>query len=395
MNTLARGWDLIVGGWYILCGITASTDAKIKRFANACLIILLINISLFILGFFFSFDGAVILATASTSLGVLIVWKLGDVILKIMSPLGEKIPIVGSSIKPAVTELRSFLTPFVLVSLILAFVGSLVAIRGVGYYDYQDLIIWSTIGLFGGIFCIYIDAKFKIAGWVIMIFLTCSMFANYIWPIQVQGALDWVERGTIRKAITATDETKNEELVVIANNVPLYSFSWGKFKKEKTTTQTETTAKVIGRKDDPRTKEPMFEVIMPVAENLYVGGESMFVPVRMTKPVIIVAQQTKDVNEIAVSDKPLKVYYKGTHHFTLNEGEESGWIRIPPNMSWGLSTEEKDPALELIKFEGDVLEYSKEKKQYATFPDQDMLFKLRAKEKLRFTLWVNPSKKNT
>lgn len=389
MNTLARGWDLIVGGWYILCGITASTDAKIKRFANACLIILLINISLFILGFFFSFDGAVILATASTSLGVLIVWKLGDVILKIMSPLGEKIPIVGSSIKPAVTELRSFLTPFVLVSLILAFVGSLVAIRGVGYYNYQDLIIWSTIGLFGGIFCIYIDAKVKIAGWVIMIFLTCSMFANYIWPIQIQGALDLFERYTIRLVITATDETKNRTLLVIEKNAPLYNFSWGKFKKIKTTTQAETIAKIIGMKNDPTSKDAMYKVMLPTPEGEYVGGEVVYVSERKAKPVIIVAQQTKDVNEITVSDKPLKVYEQGQYHINLKEGEESGWIKIPPDMRWTLSTTMKGD-YDLIPYGGKIITYSKKTDQYVTFPSQDMLFKLYAKETLGFILRVSP-----
>jgi hypothetical protein len=71
--------------------------------------------------------------------------------------------------------------------------------------------------------------------------------------------------------------------VAITNNTPLYNFSFGKFKKEKTTTQTEIMAKVIGRKNDPTSKEPMYEVILPVAENLYVGGENLYVPARLTK----------------------------------------------------------------------------------------------------------------
>lgn len=284
-HIVARIRGVLVTAWHILCGVTAEANFQTKRFINTCLIILLVNTGLFIIGFAFNWSGPIILAAFSSSIAVLICWKASELAVKIISSLGGEIPVVGSAVKLTAEELKKFLPPLLVASLMLAFVAGIVAIRGVGYYTYTDLLIWSTIVLFTAIFNIYIDAKVKIVGWAMIGFLYYILIGNYMWPIQVQGTLDWIDRYTIRIAIVNTDGTKEDELVVIVNNTPLYNFGFGKFKKEKTTAQTETIAKVISRKNDPKSKEPMYQVVLPVAKDSYVGGEILYVPARLTKLV--------------------------------------------------------------------------------------------------------------
>lgn len=284
-DLVVTGWDIVITTWNLLCGTGLEVNFQTRRFINTCLIILAINIGLFIVGFALGWSGPVILAAFISSLLVLIGWKASELAVKIISSLGGEVPVVGSVVKPTAEEMKKLLPPLVTVSLFLAFTASIVAIKGIGYFTYSDLLIWAGIILFTAIFTVYINSKVKIVGWVMIIFLYYLLIGNYFWPIQVQGTLDWLERTTVKRAVVAGDATKDHELVAISNNTPLYKFSFGEFKKEKTTTQTEMVAKVVGRKNDPRTKEPMYEVILPVAENLYVGGEIFYVPARLTKLV--------------------------------------------------------------------------------------------------------------
>lgn len=384
MNILRRLWDLIVTAWNILCGTGLEANHQTRRFINTCLIILAVNTGLFIVGFILNWNGPVILAAFISSIMVLIGWKASELAVKIISSLGGEIPVAGSVIKPTVEELKKLLPPLVTISLFLAFTAAIVAIKGVGYFTYSDLLIWSGVILFTAIFTIYIDSKVKVAGWVMIIFLYYLLIGNYIWPIQVQGTLDWLERTTVKRAVVAGDSTKDYELVAISNNTQLYNFSFGEFKKEKITTQTEVVAKVIGRKDDSRTKEPMYEVILPVAENLYVGGEILYVPARLTKLVQKLAPPHGPA-----ADKHLRVYGAGEHRFFLSQSEETGWIKIPQCMYWELSSTKKGE-FDLIKYGGKVISYSKEQQQYVDFPEQDILFKIHAKEDLGFILRVRP-----
>lgn len=384
MNILRRLWDLVVTAWNLLCGTGLEANFQTRRFINTCLIILAINITLFIAGFTLGWSGPVIISAFTSSILVLIGWKASELAVKIISSLGGAVPVAGAAIKPAIEELKKLLPPLVTISLFLAFTASIVAIKGVGYFTYSDLLIWATVILFTAIFAVYIGSKVKIAGWVMIGFLYYLLIGNYFWPIQVQGTLDWVERKTVKRAVVAGDATKDYELVAIANNTPLYSFSFGEFKKEKITTQTEVVAKIIGRKDDPASEEPMYKVILPLAENLYVGGEIIYVPARLTKLVQKVAPPPGPA-----TDKHLRVYGEGEHRFFLSQSEETGWIKIPQCMYWELSSTKKGE-FDLIKYGGKVISYSKEQEQYIDFPEQDILFKIHAKEHLGFILRVRP-----
>ncbi len=355
MNIFRRIWDLIVTAWNILCGTGLEADFQTRRFINTCLIILTINTALFVVGFALNWNSAVILSAFVSSIFVLVCWKAADIAVKIISSLSG-ITIV----KSATDELKKLLAPLITVSLFLAFIAAIVAIRGLGYYNYSDLLIWTTVILFTAIFAVYINAKVKIAGWVMIGFLYYLLIGNYLWPIQVQGTLDWMERTTVKRAVVAGDATKDHELVVISNNTPLYNFSFGKFKKEKVTTQTGVVAKVIGRKDDPTSKEPMYEVILPVAENLYVGGEILYVPARLTKlaqkpaemavPVATPAIYNVPGKTLAITLQPNEVYmvdemkegqswkylsFNGAFSHRIDKGDDKAcWKVVDNNLPW-------------------------------------------------------------
>lgn len=102
----------------------------------------------------------------------------------------------------------------------------------------------------------------------------------------------------------------------------------------------------------------------------------------------IIGRAEIGVEKAVFIEPPIKVYGPGCYKFILHSGQESNWIKIPPDMYWELSTD-KEGDFYLIPFDGDVFTFSRIKKEYVDFPDQNILFKINAKEDLVFTLVVS------
>lgn len=283
MNILQRIWDLIVTAWALLCGVASYADRQSRAFIRTMLIIIGVEMGLLLIGFVLNLKGLIVFAAIVASLAVLIAWKFSDLAIRIIASAAGRIPIAKSVVPPATDELKKLLPPMVTISLFLAFIASIAAIKGPAYFTWSDLMIWTAVILTTEIFTLYINSKVKMVGWVMIGLMYYLLIGNYLWPIQAQGFVDWVERSTVKKSMVAMENTKDYELVVINNNTPLYELGWGgKFSRAKITTAAETKAKLVGRKDDPTSKEPMYEVILPVQEGVYVGGETLYVPARLT-----------------------------------------------------------------------------------------------------------------
>lgn len=332
MNILQRIWDLIVTAWALLCGVASYADRQSRAFIRTMLIVIGVEAGLLLIGFVLNLKGLIVFAAIVASLTVLIAWKFSDLAIRIIASAAGRIPIAKSVVPPATDELKKLLPPMVTISLFLAFIASIAAIKGPTYFTWTDLMIWTAVILTTEIFTLYINSKVKMVGWAMIAFMYYLLIGNYLWPVQAQGFVDWVERSTVRKSMVAMENTKDYELVFIPNNAPLYELGWrGKFSRARTTTATETKAKLVGRKDDSASKEPMYEVILPVQEGLYVGGKTLYVPARLTKPVAFsptTAEASLPPMEIAKVD--YRVYQPGEYTFSLKAGEQTDrWITFP------------------------------------------------------------------
>ena len=354
-------WDLVITAWATLCGVVSYADRQTRVFINAMLIIIGVEIGLLLIGFILNLKGLIVFAAIVASLAVLIAWKFSDLAVRFISAIAGRIPLARTLVPPATDELKKLLPPMVTISLFLAFIASIAAIKGPAYFTWSDLMIWTAVILTTEIFTLYINSKVKMVGWVMIGLMYYLLIGNYLWPIQAQGFVDWVERSTVRKSMVAMENTKDYELVVISNNVPLYELGWGgKFSRVKITTATETRAKLVGRKDDSTSKEPMYEVILPVQDGLYVGGKTLYVPARLTKPAAVkffsptTAEASLPSREVAKPD--YRVYQPGAYNILLKAGEQTDhWIMFPEgrdNNSEFYST--KTSEYKLIFDNGDV-----------------------------------------
>lgn len=121
------------------------------------------------------------------------------------------------------------------------------------------------------------------------------------------------------------------------------------------------------------------------AIKLIEAGEKQGKKVRET---IIMKERVPPKEKTVFTEPPVRIYGPGCYTFKLNSDHESNWIKIPPEMYWELSTN-KEGDFCLIPFDGKVFTFSKAKKEYVDFPDQNILFKINAKEDLVFTLVVS------
>jgi hypothetical protein len=105
--------------------------------------------------------------------------------------------------------------------------------------------------------------------------------------------MDWIEGKTIHGALMTTSANQAGKLIAVPAKTPLYIERRGEFVFTGKTGDQIINARVIGRNNDPESKEPMYEAKFPVDgfNNLYVGGKTFFVPASMVEPVQKVAQE--------------------------------------------------------------------------------------------------------
>lgn len=294
-NIWARIKSILVGAWALICGVTVYSDNQIGRFINTCLIILGIDIGLFILGYIAGIKGLIVFSGMISAIMVLVIMKSADLAVKIISAAIPKIPTVGSvaaSItEPVLNELKKLLLPLITVSMVISFLSAVIAIRGTGYYGFNDLLIWLSLVLFITIFSVYMGSKTKIFGWAMLMFIIFLMIGDYAYPVQTKGTLDWIEGITIRRSVALSQDGMKSELAIIPDNTPLYDQALGgSFRLIGTSPK--ATVKILDRKDDPESKEGMYKVIMPTGNGIYIGGKTYFVPARSADPLREIPETT-------------------------------------------------------------------------------------------------------
>lgn len=294
-NILARIRSILVGSWALICGVTAYSDNQVMRFINTCLIILGVDIGLFIFSYITGIKGLLVFSGMISAIMVLVIMKSADIAVKIISAAIPKIPTVGSTTasitEPVLNELKRLLPPLITISMVISFLSAIIAIRGTGYYGFNDLLIWLSLVLFITIFSVYLGSKTKIFGWVMLVFIIFLMVGDYAYPVQTKGTLDWIEGITIRRSVALSQGGMKSELAVIPDNTPLYNQDFGgKFRLIGTSPK--ATVKILDRKDDPESKEGMYKVIMPTGNGIYIGGKTYFVPVRLAEPLREIPETT-------------------------------------------------------------------------------------------------------
>lgn len=415
-------WEVLAGSWDFIAA-NSWDNRRIKRFTLGAFITFLVCAGMIVFGFLFKLKVVIVVFCALAAVIAFVAGKALRITTKVLielTKLGESatkatlcrianIKIIGKVIDPLtdVVEwtaeelsktLQSTLTSFktslsfvVTLSMTFAFIGVFTAIRGVGYYSLENLMVIGMSVFFTQLFLIYIGSKIKTAGYIMYAVWLYLFIGCYVIPIQVQGTMDMVEGWTIKNSLIATYTHGSDILIAVPAKTPLYSEKFGKFVYAGKSGEKEINARVINRKNDPDSKEPMYEAKFPLDgfDNLYVGGKNYYVPASMVTPVPVkVAGSTSKKEEASGGTR---YFGPGYHEIALEAGESVN-IRLPdPDkmpVHWELSAEKKGE-YEMSPYGGQPIYYSKEASKY-TRMDKINLFHLSTKEKMIFKLNVTP-----
>lgn len=274
-------------------------DRQTRRLLRTELYLSIAMLALFTLGLIIGWEVLVIFSAFFTSILGLFIWKQTEIALnvlsalsgikletdsKILKPITKPVELAQKIFDPAIEGMKKILMPLLTTSLAISFLASYIAIKGLDYFNFKDLMIYSTIILFLAIyFWAYLEVKTKIAGKAMFVWLLWLIAAHYLWPIQFQALVETAENKTIGWVLEKSGQTRNKKMLDIATDTPLYEFNHGDIKLLRKTDKN-MKVKILGRKKSPNTEETLYRVILPVQEGVYIGGEEVYVPAFMTSP---------------------------------------------------------------------------------------------------------------
>lgn len=341
-NQAREAWffveNVIMGIWALLGGVADITEQQIRNLMRIGIRILIFELCLLAAGFIFNFQGAIVLAAIIAAIVWLIGFKVISLGVNATATTIAGIPLIGASLstltEPLFCEVRKLLPPFITIAMTFSFMAVVIAIRGVGYYGLSEIMIFTSLALFLAIFASYIGKTTKLPGWLMFDFVMYLFIGSYLLPVQVQGTMDWLEGWTIRRACAISQDGMRNELAVLPDNCPLYKYQFGQFEVNDRTSNSPTTVKIIGRKNDPNSKEGMLQVILPVYNGVYIGGRTCYVPARITqslpKPPEPPEQEKKrDVDRF----DQISLAKGDVNEYNLAPTDGSQWIDVPAGVN--------------------------------------------------------------
>lgn len=407
MNILNRIEDLLIAFLDLADFIRLYGERQTRRLLRFELQLSAAMIGLFIFGMIMGWQVLVVFSAFFTSILGLAIWKQTEIVLnglsalsgiklqvdnatlnKILKPITKPIELSQKVMDPVAEGMKRILMPLLTVTLGISFLASYIAIKGLDYFNLKDLMIYSMVILFLTIFFwAYIGTKRKIAGKLMFVWLLWLITSNYVWPIQCQELLETAENKTIGWAIGKASESRNEKIINITTNTPLYQYDHGNIKFLRTAGK-DIKAKIIGRKKSPNTDETLYRVILPVQDGVYIAGEDVYVPARLTSTVARPSPLVQKTGQTSTLSPGFETMPVGVHSFTVNKTMTS-WMKIPGNANWDLAAA-KDGNWKLIPFKGEVVTYKADGEKYGDFPNQTMIFKIQTDEEMSFVLKVTP-----
>lgn len=335
-NVIDRLLEVVRGVWAIVSGVSVLVTRQVREFVNTMIIVLGLMALAIIVGFIFKLKVIIVFAGITSSLMILVGWRISNAIIEVgdgaVDFLGKKI--VGADAKKLAESLRKLLHPFLVTSMILAFIASIVAVKGVGFFSLNDFIVWAAVLTFIGTLTIWLNSRIKISGYVMVIVLSYFMLGTYFWPIQVGGVVGWIESALIDRSLSMTQESLPKKMVKVPNGTPLYDYEKGAFVNASavgTFSSEEFVGKVIDMITDHISEEVMYKIIKPVGHK-YVGGSVVYVSARD----VDVYSSSAVGNAGRQAQGPVEYGKEGDYTLDVNHGV-SDWVVVKDGFVYSLS----------------------------------------------------------
>lgn len=303
MNLLQNIWNLLCTIWNLLCGVKEASQRQVSNFLKVELCLILVGLGGLIAGFVLKNPIAIAATGVLCSLAFLVLWKSTDIFISLVDAAGKKLPLAGEPIEAGAKELRKLVGPILTTSLAFSFVAALILLRGPGAISFGTICAILTSCLFVVIFTYYIESTRKWSGWVMAGILGYFWVGYFAFPVQVQSTTDYLAKRSTNLSMQLSQKGQGYDLAVLPAGTPTFKKDMaGNIAPAMTITQ-ETKAKIIGRVEDPDSKEGLYEAILPDSNGLYIGGVKVLVPVVLAKAVKSVTTEKADTNNKIVFER--------------------------------------------------------------------------------------------
>lgn len=297
-NLLDFFLNLFIAGTSFLKSIKNFTNKQVKSFIAAEFQIIGIMTLIIGLGFIFKIKGMVVLGGMIASIAVIIAWKATDLavaiinsVAKITLPESEFAKPIKERTESFTNDLKSLLSPLLTLSMFLAFISAVVALKGLNYFTFGHFLIWGSIILFTSVFAAYVNMQTKIPGWLMFGFVIGLLITYHLAPTAMLSLINSIESRFTNLSLNSNQQNLNLEEITIPTGTKFYELKRGEF-VEVAPDKPYTKGKIISTKKEEKSNELMYETIFPIDDNNtnYIGGKTYYVAVRSVKPEIIDGQ---------------------------------------------------------------------------------------------------------
>lgn len=187
--------------------------------------------------------------------------KVGDVVEK-----------ASGKINTVLMNLRKLLMPLLTVSLVCSFISTMLAIRGMDYFSWSNIAVWSAVGLF----FIALDRVWPNEKHVFKKILTAilvfEVFSYYLMPTIAIASTSYVERkvSSLAASINSTDIEDN------IRDIPKGTCLYNEDMKLEKIVEVDTKGKVMDTKINSKTGEDVHKIILIDTNREYMNEKNIY-----------------------------------------------------------------------------------------------------------------------
>ena len=335
-NTIEHLIDLIALAWEYVVGFYNKKKADIVvrltnirntivRLAWFVLIAMGVSIAIFCVCKIFNLNGPIMFLGIIWSLVFFFAWKVPNIFISAVSALTSKIPGVKEIVPLAMEDCKKLLSPVLTISFAFAFIAGIAGTKGVGQFGWGEIMMLVSATLCAAIFTVYIDSKTKWAGWIMMAVLGFFLFGYYLFPVQVQGAIEYLDRISVHRSLVASNQTKAYKQIILPKGTVLFTDKWswqnwtGGLERASVLGE-EQKANVINVTEDKKSGEQLYEVVLPSSvvngSPVYIDGKIVLVPTRAVTLIPLMNDQGGRAN-VPSAKKAEETLATGEHTFRL------------------------------------------------------------------------------
>lgn len=333
-----------VGDWFkviglVIAGSTAWTVGKIKTFFIGEVAIFLTAFVSMVIAVETNQRWLIFITTIISCMTAVIGRYVFSLVFKATPEILKQIPVgakrrnnVDKTLNSLRDEAERLLKPVNRLALTLAFYGTMAIILGPNGLPGEPLIRYSV--LFFVFILVLTVEPWKNYEKALLWTMGIILFSHVLFPIQSGNFVSWMRDRVTGISISKAKSVEGEDEIIISKGTPYFERARTGFTDTNKKAEQNTRAKIISHRQDDRSGESMYEVILEKQNGLYIGGEIFWVPKRMISKARNAHRYDKKANKTPTYPTLTKKERGKVLYVPLKPGESMDVDTIKENGEW-------------------------------------------------------------